>query len=888
MPTADERWNDETLAALAHDEPFLRQLALRLVGDPATADDLVQETWLKAFSLRPALEGGLYGWSSKVLRRLAARQRRGEDRRAAREAAAARPEHQDDPLDAVQRRLDAQAALVSALRNLSPEQREALVLRYAEERSFADIAARQRTSIVNVKARLARGMAALRADLDHRAGGERGAHGIVLAPLLAPALRRGKWLTTGAPTLTLAGGTLLMGNTLKLSFVAVVLVAIALIARQLGGEPPRPPETTPAVVAAADADLSVGDAPVTLEGSLEAPVRAAGVAAATDDAAAPVADVERELVVRVTGPGRRSAKVTVHAQPPVGSMVHQQQRAQLQVVVGTEARCVLAPLVAPLRDGTAVGALVFQVEAEGCASTRLELALGASPDDTNLEVELALRETATITGSVRTRSRHMLVQAYALGAGDQLGEPLGSTNGDGEGRFALQVDHAGEVALAVLSNDHQPATARCLVTRGQEAHVGPLDRAPAVAIQGAVMAGESPTARARIVAVRVDVAAEIAPINTPWIEGVDGAPNQLAWDDGAFVLKQCEAKSGEDGSFVLGGLTPGAYSVSAPGPAAARASWGETAEPLRVLAPAEGVRLDSGWAELQLEFDVPATLEGSGVLRFGDPGSAPQGSVLWAQDLVDGRGHTIAFPPRATKEVHVEFPGYNPVVHMVRAERAGEVVRKHVRLERSASAARLTLALTGVAIADGEPFLLIEPRVTSPGDPSAALLPEGFPRRGVARDGRVTFEDVPTTKRTLRLVPGGAKSERRGDLADVLFDFERPRDGEHTVTLRLQHGAPLRARALAPDGTPIAARARVRDASGAQVPALFVCRTPEGSTSTSTWGVDQNLGGAGWNVIVPNLAPGEYVMEVEVEGHGRRDVPFRLTAAVQNEVTAQF
>ena len=34
MPTADERWSDETLAALARDKPFLRQLALRLARDP--------------------------------------------------------------------------------------------------------------------------------------------------------------------------------------------------------------------------------------------------------------------------------------------------------------------------------------------------------------------------------------------------------------------------------------------------------------------------------------------------------------------------------------------------------------------------------------------------------------------------------------------------------------------------------------------------------------------------------------------------------------------------------------------------------------------------------------------------------------------------------------
>jgi RNA polymerase sigma factor (sigma-70 family) len=243
MPTADERWNDDILTALARDEPFLRQLARHLVRDPGTADDLVQETWLHAFSLRPTVGESLYGWTATVLRRLAARRRHSEARRAVREAAAARSERLDDPLDAVQHRLDAQAVLVTALRSLSSEQREALVLRYAEERSLADIAARQGTSVANVKARLARGLGVLRADLDRRAGGERGAHGVLLAPLLAPAVRRGHWLKTGAPSTTLAGGVLLMSNTLKLSFVVVALLAFFGIALWLAVVPPRPTES---------------------------------------------------------------------------------------------------------------------------------------------------------------------------------------------------------------------------------------------------------------------------------------------------------------------------------------------------------------------------------------------------------------------------------------------------------------------------------------------------------------------------------------------------------------------------------------------------------------------------------------------------------------------
>jgi RNA polymerase sigma-70 factor (ECF subfamily) len=888
MPTADERWSDDTLAALARDEPFLRQLALRLVRDPGTADDLVQETWLRAFSLRPAIGEGLYGWSSTVLRRLAARQRRGEARRAAREAAAARPERQDDPLDAVQRRVDAQAALVVALRRLSPEQREALVLRHAEERSLADIAARQGTSVATVKSRLAHGLAALRADLDRRAGGERGAHGLVLAPLLAPTLRRGRWLTTGAPTLTLAGGALLMGNTMKISFVAVALVAIAFVMHQVGSGPPRPTDATSPIVASTDAELTPGDAPVALEGPTEDDGRVASVPTASDAATAPEVGVERELVVRVAGPSGRTARIVVSGIQHVGSVVGT-GRADFEVEVPGEVRCPLAPLVTPLPDGTLIGALRVRAEASGCPIAVLEVPLDTSGDAPTFEVELTLRTTAIVTGSVVTQAGSMWISAFALESGDRLGRYVGGTQVGGHGAFSVPVDHAGEVALVVTSTDHQPATVRCWVTRGSETRVGPLELVPAVAIQGLVVAHGTPKAGAHVVAVRVDVAGSVPVMNPERYRLSDhGGPTQLAWSGGTFLVTRSEATSGDGGSFHLGGLAPGAHAVSVREPTAARASWGGAPEPVTISAPAEGVRLESGWAELRLECEVPYLFEGQGTLLVGEPGWTPQGTGLSGSDLLTDPVLVVGLRPGVTTEVRVEFAGFEPVVHEVRAERAGEVLRRAVQLRRPPGSVRLTLALSGAPLSNDARILLLEPRVASADDPGAALFPEGEPRLGVFRRGRAIFEGVPSSARTLRLVPGGAASERHGDLADVTFDVDLLQGDEHYVSVRLERGALLRVRALEHDGSPLAARARVRDAAGAHVPTLFVARNPAGGTSTSTWGLDENTGGAGWNHVVPNLSPGEYVLEVELEGRARRDIRFRLTAGVQNEVTAQF
>lgn len=53
------------------------RLARRLVGDPAAADDLAQETWLAAFTRAPAEVRSWRAWLGESARRLASRERRG-------------------------------------------------------------------------------------------------------------------------------------------------------------------------------------------------------------------------------------------------------------------------------------------------------------------------------------------------------------------------------------------------------------------------------------------------------------------------------------------------------------------------------------------------------------------------------------------------------------------------------------------------------------------------------------------------------------------------------------------------------------------------------------------------------------------------------------------
>lgn len=144
----------------------LRQLACALVG-AADADDVVQDAALAALEQRPR-GGSLGGWLATVVRRLAHKQRRGALRRLKREQTVAQPESAT-PLDHLELR-DTYAQLNGAVMAL-PEPYQSMILeRFVGGRTPSEIAAEHDIPVRTVKTRLQRGIAMLRADLDHRRG----------------------------------------------------------------------------------------------------------------------------------------------------------------------------------------------------------------------------------------------------------------------------------------------------------------------------------------------------------------------------------------------------------------------------------------------------------------------------------------------------------------------------------------------------------------------------------------------------------------------------------------------------------------------------------------------------------------------------------------------
>lgn len=109
--------------------PRLRALARRLVRDEAQAEDLVQETWVRALERGPAGARSLWRWLSTVLRHLALQNRRLEAHRAQRERAVAHQEAAGEH----EERFSGHKELVAAIDRLAEPYRQAILLRYFDD-----------------------------------------------------------------------------------------------------------------------------------------------------------------------------------------------------------------------------------------------------------------------------------------------------------------------------------------------------------------------------------------------------------------------------------------------------------------------------------------------------------------------------------------------------------------------------------------------------------------------------------------------------------------------------------------------------------------------------------------------------------------------------------
>lgn len=208
---------------LAH-RRFLGRLARSLVGDEHHAEDLVQDTWLRALESAP--ESGtqrpssLRGWLGRVLRNrvISTGQREAQRGALEREAVGESAEFGCDDLEA---ELETQRQVVECLQALREPYRSTLYLRYYRDLGPSAIAEQQELPLKTVKTRLARGLAELRQAMDRRAGGQREAWALMLLPLARSS--QGPWAPEGLLQVSLPAAPL----TLKLGLgVAAAALAV--------------------------------------------------------------------------------------------------------------------------------------------------------------------------------------------------------------------------------------------------------------------------------------------------------------------------------------------------------------------------------------------------------------------------------------------------------------------------------------------------------------------------------------------------------------------------------------------------------------------------------------------------------------------------------------
>jgi len=151
---------------------WIRGLARRLVADAFTADDVTQDTLLAALEHPPSADRPLRPWLARVLANVVRMRRRGEGRRATHEKRSARGEALPSPEELAER-VGLERRVVDAVMALPEPYRAAVLLRYFEGLSSAEIARRQGIPAATIRWRLQRGLAALRVELDRDFGGDR-------------------------------------------------------------------------------------------------------------------------------------------------------------------------------------------------------------------------------------------------------------------------------------------------------------------------------------------------------------------------------------------------------------------------------------------------------------------------------------------------------------------------------------------------------------------------------------------------------------------------------------------------------------------------------------------------------------------------------------------
>ncbi len=232
---------------LAH-RGWVRSLALRLARDEQSADDLEQQTWLRALQNPPLRAESARAWLATVLRHLARDGWRSETRRTRRETAVAAPDSTPGSAELVAR-AEAHRRLIREVLRLREPYRTVVLLRFFEDLPPREIAQRTATPPATVRSRLHRALDVLRTRLDAEDLGWR----LALLPLPGAVLTNSAMLAESATSTTALLGGIAMTAKKKIAAVAALLALLCASAYVVVADDDVAPEATAAPETAAAA-----------------------------------------------------------------------------------------------------------------------------------------------------------------------------------------------------------------------------------------------------------------------------------------------------------------------------------------------------------------------------------------------------------------------------------------------------------------------------------------------------------------------------------------------------------------------------------------------------------------------------------------------------------
>jgi len=216
--------DESRLEALLSRQGWVNRLARRLAASDGDADDLVQEACLTAWKHPPRDPDHTGPWLARILKQAAARARKADRKRAAREqSTTSRTRRIPTPAEVTERE-EARRRVVRLVLDLEEPHRSVILLRYFEELPLRDVARALEVPLETARTRLRRAMAELR----RRAGEEEKARGLpLLAPLCLEAATAGG-VATAQVGLLLPGAVLMSKKFLAVSalLLAVLLSAV--------------------------------------------------------------------------------------------------------------------------------------------------------------------------------------------------------------------------------------------------------------------------------------------------------------------------------------------------------------------------------------------------------------------------------------------------------------------------------------------------------------------------------------------------------------------------------------------------------------------------------------------------------------------------------------